>query len=124
MMHRLPTTTIPSTTQTHVFTLPAIGTPQEALRLLHTDRIVAALARHFRVARVGGGRRAVPALQRDPAELDARPAADPLLRRRSDRDLQVAGCGVNLPERRPRGAALVMPQAVFAGNLRPAVLCQ
>src|SRR3954454_9612854 len=114
-----PITTIATTTQTHAFTLPAIGAPDERSRVLDARRIVPPLAQRLGLTSFVPGGVAIAALQRQAAQLDAGAPVHPWLRVCADCDIQIGERVVGASEQRARGAALVVPQRVFSRHPDP-----
>src|SRR3954471_3702893 len=117
-----PITTIATTTQTHAFTLPAIGAPDERSGVLDAGRIVPPLAQRLGLTSFVCGGVAIATLQREPAQLDAGAAVDPWLRVCAHCGIQVGEGIVGSSEQRARCAALVMPQRVFSRHPDPRIL--
>src|SRR3954462_4025241 len=117
-----PMTTIATTTQTHAFTLPAIGAPDERSGGLDAGRIVAPLAQRLGLTSFVSSGVAIATLQREPAQLDAGAPVHPWLRVGAHRGIQIGERIVASSEQRARCAALVMPQRVFSRHPDPRIL--
>src|SRR5689334_1370681 len=121
--HSTPNTKMPTTTQTHVLTLPAITSLSfdESLRLFDAQRIGTRFAGGNRPCRFGPRGGAVPFLQREAPELEVRAPLHPDQRIGAERYLEVAPRIRRPPEQHARRAALVMPQPGLAGDLSPRI---
>src|SRR5687768_11523425 len=111
-----PTTAMPTTTQTHVFTLPATATPHQTAGVGDAGRIAAFLTERLGALRQVASRNAIAAAYRQPRELGVGASTHPILRVGRGRRLQVGPRLVHPVESPARCAALVSPERLFTGH--------